>query len=105
MVRSLYSIVGCALLVEQRRGLAFASMPTLKPLTVAGHLPIGDFIRDWYIIRIRCTCGHEREPRGEFIRRVIGPQTTISELQRRLRCHKCGRRTARVEVYQLPKHA
>ncbi len=78
-------------------------MPTPKPLAIADHLPIGDFIRDWYIIRIRCTCGHEREPRGEFIRRVIGAQTTIQQLRLRLRCHKCGQRGAMIEVLQLPR--
>jgi hypothetical protein len=78
-------------------------MPTPKLLGIADHLPIGDFIRDWYIIRIRCSCGHEREPRGEFIRRVIGAQTTLRELRQRLRCHKCGQRGALIEVLQLPR--
>lgn len=78
-------------------------MPTPKPLRIAEHLPIGDFIRDWYIIRIRCSCGHEREPRGEFVRRVIGAHTSIQELRQRLRCHKCGQRGARIEILQLPR--
>ena len=78
-------------------------MPTLKTVPIADHLPLGDFIRDWYIIRLRCACGHEREPRGEFIRRMIGAHTTIAELRQRLRCHKCGRRGALVEVLQLPR--
>ena len=80
-------------------------MPTPKRLAVPAHATLGDFVHGRYLVRIICECGHEREPRGEFIRRVIGPQTTIGELRRRLRCHKCGRRAAQVEVYQLPKHA
>jgi hypothetical protein len=78
-------------------------MPTLRPLAIADQTPIGDFIRDWYIIRFRCICGHEREPRGEFIRRVIGAHTTIQELRRRLRCHRCGQRGALLEILQLPR--
>jgi hypothetical protein len=78
-------------------------MPFLKPLRIADHMTLGDFLRDWYLIKIRCPCGHEREPRGEYIRRVIGAQTTIKEMRRRLRCHKCGRHGAAVEVYQLPR--
>jgi hypothetical protein len=78
-------------------------MPFLKPLRIADHMSVGDFLRDWYLIRIRCPCGHEREPRGEYVRRVIGAQTTIQEMRRRLRCHKCGRHEAAVEVYQLPR--
>jgi hypothetical protein len=78
-------------------------MPTLKPLAIADHLPIGNFIRDWYIIKVRCGCGHEREPRGEFIRRVIGAHTTIHELRQRLRCHKCGQHGATIEIFQLPR--
>jgi hypothetical protein len=78
-------------------------MPFLKPLRIADHMLLGDFLRDWYLIKIRCACGHEREPRGEYIRRVIGAQTTIQEMRRRLRCHKCRRHGAVVEVYQLPR--
>lgn len=80
-------------------------MPTLKLLKIPDHMFIGDFALDRYLVKVRCPCGHEREPRGEYIRRVIGSQVTFGELRRRLRCHKCGRHAARVEVYQLPKHA
>jgi hypothetical protein len=55
-------------------------MPTPKLLGIADHLPISDFIR-----------------------RVIGAQTTIRELRQRLRCHKCGQRGALIEVLQLPR--
>ena len=78
-------------------------MPTLKPLRIADEVQIGEFVRDWYLIRIHCPCGHEREPRGEFIRRVIGTHTTLRDLRRRLRCQKCGARGARIEIYQLPR--
>lgn len=77
-------------------------MPT-KPLQVADNAPIGDFHYDRYYIKAVCPCGHERELRGEFVRRVIGLQTTIDALRRRLRCHQCGRRDATIEVYRLPR--
>jgi hypothetical protein len=78
-------------------------MPTLTRLAVADDMEIGALVRDWYLIRIQCPCGHLREPRGEFIRRIIGPQTTMRDLRRRLRCQKCGARGARIEVFQLPR--
>jgi hypothetical protein len=74
-----------------------------KALQVADTSPLGDFDYQRYEIRVRCTCGHERELRGEFVRRVIGLQTTIGALRRRLRCHKCGSRGATVEVRGLPR--
>jgi hypothetical protein len=71
-----------------------------KPLQVADNTPIGDFHYDRYEIKAVCRCGHERELRGEFVRRVIGLQTTIGTLRRRLRCHKCGGRMPRIEVWR-----
>jgi hypothetical protein len=72
-----------------------------KPLQVADNAPIGDFHYERYEVKVVCTCGHERELRGEFVRRVIGLQTTIRTLRRRLRCHKCGKRGAAIEVRRL----
>jgi len=77
--------------------------PTLKLVAVPDASPIGDFIRDWFVIKVRCACGHERELRGEFVRRVIGAHTGIGQLRRRLRCHKCGERRALIEIFQLPR--
>ena len=78
-------------------------MSYMKPLRVSDEMSIGTFARDWFVVRIRCPCGHEREPRAEYIRRVIGAQATIGEVRRRLRCYKCGGRKAVLEVYQLPR--
>lgn len=78
-------------------------MPTFRPVRVADHFKVSDFIRDWYLIRIRCVCGHEREPRGDFLRRMAGAQATIADLRRRLRCHRCGKHDAQVLVYRLPR--
>jgi len=78
-------------------------MPTRKPLRPEDHRLIGEFAHERFMIRIRCPCGHEREPRGEFVRRVLGTQTTIAELRRRFRCSKCGRREAVVEVFRAPR--
>jgi hypothetical protein len=74
-------------------------MSSLKPLEIAEHVAIGQFVRDSYIVKARCKCGHDRELGNLFIRRVIGIQTTIAALERRLRCHKCGRHEATVDVY------
>jgi hypothetical protein len=76
-------------------------MPTLTPLQIAEHVAIGKYVREWYVIKARCTCGHDRELGNLFIRRVIGIQTPIGALQRRLRCHKCGQHGATVDVYQV----
>jgi hypothetical protein len=77
------------------------SMPSLKPLELAEHVAIGEFVRESYVVKARCMCGHDRELGNLFIRRVIGIQTTIGALQRRLRCHKCGRHEATVDVYPV----
>jgi hypothetical protein len=78
-------------------------MPSPKPLQVADSAPLGDVHYERYEIMVRCNCGHVRELRGEFVRRVIGLQTTIGELRRRLRCHKCGRKVATVEIFRQPR--
>jgi len=78
-------------------------MPLLKPIPVTDETRIGDFVFGYFLIRITCPCGHEREPRGEFVRRIIGIDTTFRDLRRRLRCHKCGGRDATVNVFRLPR--
>jgi hypothetical protein len=78
-------------------------MPSLKPLEIAEHVAIGDLVREWYVVKARCSCGHDRELGNLFIRRVIGIQTTIGALRRRLRCHKCGRHEATVDVYPIAR--
>jgi hypothetical protein len=78
-------------------------MPSLKPLEIAEHVAIGEFVHESYVVKARCKCGHDRELGNLFIRRVIGIQMTIEALQRRLRCHKCGRHAATVDVYSMAR--
>jgi hypothetical protein len=74
-----------------------------KPLQIADDTPIGDFHYDRYQITAICPCGHERELRGEFVRRVIGLQTTIGTLRRRLRCHKCQKGRPKITVARMAR--
>jgi hypothetical protein len=78
-------------------------MLSFKPLEIAEHAAIGEFVHEAYVVKARCKCGHDRELGNLFIRRVVGIQTTIGALQRRLRCHKCGRHEATVDVYPMAR--
>jgi hypothetical protein len=54
----------------------------------------------YYKLSARCRrqeCGHLREIPVALLLKAFNPKTTLGEIGRRFRCHKCGMRGARIE--------
>jgi hypothetical protein len=75
----------------------------LRPLEGIQTDPVGNFLLQCYLVRIECSCGHFREVKPAFIRKMVGEATTIGQMQLRFRCAKCARRGPQIRVYRLPR--
>ena len=50
-------------------------------------------LRHWHIVSARCLqCRHETEFTGDFLAWERSPHAYLTDLQRKLRCTRCGNR-------------
>jgi hypothetical protein len=68
------------------------------PLKTALDEPIGNYVLQCYLVQLECPCGHSRELRPAFIRKVLGETALSGQMQRRFRCAQCSRRSPQVHV-------
>jgi hypothetical protein len=57
-----------------------------------------------YVVAIRCECGHSREARPQTLAALAGWDALLSDVIKRLRCSKCGRRKCSATVRRETKH-
>jgi len=59
-----------------------------------------------YLLLLECAaCGHLRRANPQSLARVLGWDTKLADVEKRLRCSKCGKRhcTARAVPAQKPR--
>jgi hypothetical protein len=69
-------------------------MPPRPPLTV---VKLSDHFGQ-YVLTLTCSCGHARSAQPQTLARIAGWDSRLSDVVRRLRCSKCGKRQAQVSV-------
>ncbi len=56
-----------------------------------------------YAIMVTCPCGHVREIYQTLAAWRLGPQASIGQLRKRLRCSQCGLRVPQISVFRRPR--
>jgi hypothetical protein len=56
-----------------------------------------------FLVRVSCKCGAVREITPEVLARLVGWSTTLAQLAPRLRCSRCGKRTAEILAVARPR--
>lgn len=57
-----------------------------------------------YLLEIKCTgCAHERRAYPNLLAHLCGWDAKLADLERRLRCSKCGKKSCHVRAIQMQK--
>lgn len=65
----------------------------------------GDY-RGQFVLMVQCSnpkCGHERAIAASIFSKRFGRDALVEPIVRRLRCHKCGTKSAEVLIGGIPR--
>jgi hypothetical protein len=70
---------------------------------VLAHIKKLDDCFGQFLVRVICDCGACREIEPEALARLVGWKITLKQLAPRMRCSKCGKKTAEVVAVARPR--
>ena len=83
------------------RSLPLRTMRTVR--TVLPHIKKLDECFGDFLVRVVCECGACREIQPQALAALVGWKMTLQELALRMRCSRCGKKTAEVVAVARPR--
>ena len=75
----------------------------MRRCSVLPHIKRLDDCFGDFLVRVVCACGAWREIQPQALARLVGGKMTLKELALRIRCSKCGKKTAEIVAVARPR--
>ena len=72
-------------------------------MAVLPHIKKLDDALGHFLVQITCKCGARRIAEPEVLARLCGASATLEAVGKRMRCSKCGTKSAEVVAVSIPR--